>query len=415
MSGYPALFGALGLVFFVFGLLSVLLLVAGAPTDLRVDRRELADRRLLLLGGAVVTNFESLRERMRSGEGRRIGKYGSTAIAQALIVLAIVGALGFLANRYHRKCDASEAKVHSISDQTAEAARGHGAGHPGGRVLRRSSTRPTRARCSTSTSTRARRVKVEYADPNARPDLVEKLGITPEKIGEGLLFVKIGEESVQLEKPDEEKLTNAIVKLTRQSHKKVYFVTGHDERAAEGKGADDKEGFAQRRRRAAQRELPGRELNLETKADVPDDADVGDRRGPDAAAAPRRRRQARSATSRAAARSSRLIDPRAQTDFGDELAKWGVTVGNDAIVDRLQGIFGQAMTPLAGEYGRTTRSPRDMREVTIFPMARQLTVEPEAPASRRSSIVKTGRELVGRARSRSALRRRASPSSARTT
>ncbi len=50
-----------------------------------------------------------------------------------------------------------------------------------------------------------------------------------------------------------------------------------------------------------------------------------------------------------------LVDPRAQTDFGEPLAKWGVTVGDDVIVDRVQGIFGQAMSPLAGEYAE----PRD--------------------------------------------------------
>ncbi len=129
-----SLFGALGLVFFAFGLLSVMLLLAGAPPALWWIGANLLIG-LALMIGAGVTNFESLRERMRSGEGRRIGKYGSSALAQALIVLAIVGALGFLANRYHSKCDASEAKVHSISDQTAEAARGLGAGRPGGRVL----------------------------------------------------------------------------------------------------------------------------------------------------------------------------------------------------------------------------------------------------------------------------------------
>ena len=58
-----------------------------------------------------------------------------------------------------------------------------------------------------------------------------------------MLFVKIGEESVQVEQPNEEKLTNAIVKLTRQGAKKVYFVTGHNERPAEGKGADGKDTF----------------------------------------------------------------------------------------------------------------------------------------------------------------------------
>ena len=224
-----SLFGALGFVFFVFGLLSVLLLVAGAPTDLWWIGANLLIGIVLMIG-AGVTNFEALRERMRSGEGRRIGKYGSSAIAQALIVLAIVGALGFLANRYHRKWDASEAKVHSISHQTEKLLEGFEQDIEVVAFYSKLDQANARALLDKYQYV-SPLVKVEYADPNARPDLIEKYGITPEKIGEGLLFVKIGAESVQIEQPDEEKLTNAIVKLTRQSSKKVYFVTGQDRKS----------------------------------------------------------------------------------------------------------------------------------------------------------------------------------------
>jgi ABC-type uncharacterized transport system involved in gliding motility auxiliary subunit len=365
-----SLFGALGLVFFVFGLLSVLLLVAGAPTDLWWIGANLLIGILLMIG-AGVTNFESLRERMRSGEGRRIGKYGSSAIAQALIVLAIFGALGFLANRYHRKFDASESKVHSLSHQTAKLLEGMEQDIQVVALYAKLDQANARALLDKYTYA-SPKVKVEYADPNARPDLIEKLGITPEKIGEGMLYVKIGNESVQLEKPDEEKLTNAIVKLTRQSHKKVYFVTGHGERLAIGKGADDKEGFAHAADALKNENYQVEELNLETKADVPDDADAVIVPGP---TRPLRPGDA-DKLDRYLARGGAIlatIDPRAQTDFVDQVAKWGVTVENDAIVDRLQSIFGQAMSPLAVP-SPNHEITRDIKEVTVFPMARSVSV-----------------------------------------
>lgn len=176
-----SLFGALGAVFFLFGLLSLLLVLAGAPTDLAWVWANIAIG-LALLGGALVTNFETIRERMSSGEGRRIGKYGTSAIAQALILLVIVGALGFLGNRYTKRFDVSEAGVHSISDQT--------------RKVLAQQTQPVEitAFYAKLEQPNARtllekyqyvsdQVKVEYADPNQRPDLVERYGITPEKIG----------------------------------------------------------------------------------------------------------------------------------------------------------------------------------------------------------------------------------------
>lgn len=364
-----SLFGALGFVFFVFGLLSVLLLVAGAPTDLRWIGANLVIG-LVMMAGAGITNFESLRERMRSGEGRRIGKYGSSAILQALIVLAIIGALGFLANRYHHKWDASEAGVHSISHQTEKLLE---ALEPDVEIvafyakLDQANARALLDRYQYASP----KVKVEYADPNARPDLIEKLGITPEKIGEGLLYVKIGEESVQLEKPDEEKLTNAIVKLTRQSSKKVYFVSGHGERPAIGKGADDKEGFARAAEALRNENYQVEELNLETKADVPDDADAVIVPGPTRPLRPGDADKLDRYLARGGAVLA-MLDPRAQTDLIDQVAKWGVIVEDDAIVDRLQSIFGQAMSPLAVP-SPSHEITRDIKEVTVFPMARSVT------------------------------------------
>ena len=387
MSGYPALFGALGLVFVLFGLLSVLLLVAGAPTDLAWIWLNFVIG-LLLLGGAVASSFDSIRERMRSGEGRRIGKYGSSAVAQALIVLAIVGSLGFLANRYHKKWDASEAGVHSISDQTQKLLAGLErdiqvvAFYP---KLDQPSVRTLLDKYQYASP----RVKVEYADPNARPDLIEKYGVKSEKIGEGLLFVKIGEESVQIDKPDEEKLTNAVLKLTRQSHKKAYFVTGHNERAAEGKGADGKEGFAKAAGALRNENYRFETLMLETKPEIPDDADVVIIAGPTQPLRPGDADKLQHYLERGGALMV-MVDPRANTNIGDELAKWGVKVGTDVIVDRVQGMFGQAMTPLAGEYGNHEIT-RDMREATIFPTTRSLAIEPDA-AKQLVAIVKTGPE-----------------------
>lgn len=372
-----SLFGALGAVFFLFGLLSLLLLLAGAPTDLAWVWANIAIG-LALLGGALVTNFETIRERMSSGEGRRIGKYGTSAIAQALILFVIVGALGFLANRYTKRWDVSEAGVHSISDQT--------------RKVLAQQTQPVEitAFYAKLEQPNARvllekyqyvsdQVKVEYADPNQRPDLVERYGITPEKIGEGMLFVQIGEESVQVEQPNEEKLTNAIVKLTRQGAKKVYFVTGHDERPAEGKGADGKEGFARAADALRSENYQLETLNLETKAEVPEDADAVIVAGPTLPLRPGDAEKLDRYLARGGAMLA-MVDPRANTDFGAVLSGWGVELGEDAVVDRLQSIFGQAMSPLAVP-SATHEITKDMNEVTMFPMARTLTASQVEGAS----------------------------------
>ncbi len=68
MTPLSALLGALGMVFFAFGLLSLMLGLFGAPTlGSWIGINFLAGIALLVV--ALVVNLEHLRERMRSGEG----------------------------------------------------------------------------------------------------------------------------------------------------------------------------------------------------------------------------------------------------------------------------------------------------------------------------------------------------------
>ena len=79
MIGWAPLLGALGLVAVVFGLVSFVLLLFGAPSDPAWIYGNFAVG-VALLGGAVALNLDGLRERLSSGEARRAGKYGTSAL-----------------------------------------------------------------------------------------------------------------------------------------------------------------------------------------------------------------------------------------------------------------------------------------------------------------------------------------------
>ena len=73
--------------------------------------------------------------------------------------------------------------------------------------------------------------------------------------------------------------------------------------------------------------------------------------------------------------------------FTYNLVQAFLVLGADVIVDRVQGIFGQATTPLAGEYANHEIT-RDMREVTSFPMTRSRTMHwPESLSIRGNSML----------------------------
>lgn len=393
MTGLPALLGALGLVFFVFGLLSVFLFALGLLSNMAWMIGNFAIG-VGLLAASGLMSLDTLRERLTTGEGRRIGRYGTSAVVQMLVLLFIVGGLAFLATRYNKRFDVSEAGVHSLSDQTRKVLADLEQDVEVVAFYPRSQHEEIRDLLDRY-AYESQRFHVIYADPNQRPDLVEKYGVAPERLGQGLLRVAIGGESVDLEEVDEPKLTNALVKLTRQGQKKVYFVTGHNERPIEGRGADGKDGFQRAAEALRNENYEVATINLETVAEVPDDADVLILAGPTRPLRPGDADKLDRYLARGGAVLA-MVDPRAQTDLGEVLAGWGVELGHDAIVDRLQSLFGQAMSPMAGQYA-DHEITRDLREVTLFPMARSVRPrEADADASGPHGAGSNGRfvELV---------------------
>jgi ABC-type uncharacterized transport system involved in gliding motility auxiliary subunit len=220
---------------------------------------------------------------------------------------------------------------------------------------------------------------------------VEKLGVGTGKLAEGVVRIAIGGESVEVDEPTEEKITNALVRLTRTGAKKVYFTTGHGERPVVDEGADEPEGFARAGEALKNENYAFEPLLLAAKGEVPDDADVVVVPGPTRPFLPEEHRALERYVERGGALLV-LVDPRAKTDLYDALGRWGVSFGDDVVVDRMQGLFGRAATPFAGEYGSHPIT-EGLREVTMFHVVR--SVKATGSAGSYVDLVKTGPESWG--------------------
>jgi len=370
MTGVPALIGALGLVALVFALVSFLLALFGIPTELFWILANLGVG-VVLIGAAAAMNFEGLRERMQSGEARRAGKYGTTAILGTLFAIAILGMLGFLSTRYHVRFDWSEQQVHSISDQTRKVLDGLDRDVHVVALFAALDAAPVRELLERYEYESERFVVDEFADPNARPDLLQRYDIAPESLGRGLVRIAYGDESVEVSDVTEEKITNAMVKLTRTGEKRVYFLEGHNERAIEGTAASEAEGYARARDALKNENYQDEKLLLAAVGAVPEDADVVIAAGPTRPLL----RQEHEALAAYLGRGGALlvmVDPRAQTDLVDDLPQYGVLVGDDIVVDRQLAIFGRATTPFANRYATDHDITRDFRETTLFHVVRSI-------------------------------------------
>lgn len=389
MTGLPPLLGALGLVALLFALVSFLLALFGIPTELGWILGNLGAG-LVLLGTAAVMNLDGLRERLRSGEAKRASRYGSTAILATVLSIGILGMLGFLAERYHVRWDWSEQKVHSLSDQTEKVLAGLERDVEVVALFPPLDAPPIRDLLDRYEYLSDRFRVVEFADPNARPDLLQKYQITPEQLGNGVLRISLGDESVEVAEVDETTVTNAMVKLSRTSEKTVYFLEGHNERAIDGEAGSEKTGYSRAAEALRNENYNVEKLLLAAKGDVPDDADVVIIAGPTRPLLA----QERSALHRYLGRGGAvmaMVDPRAKTDLVEDLEQWGVEIGDDVVVDRQLAVFGRATTPFAQQYSTTHEITRDFRETSLFNMVRSVRPNPDT-GSLLSAIVFTGAE-----------------------
>jgi ABC-type uncharacterized transport system involved in gliding motility auxiliary subunit len=375
MTGTSALLGALGLVGIVFGLLSFLLAMFGAPSDPFWIGANLVVG-VVLLGFAAVLGVDSLRERMSSGEARRVGKYGTSAILTTILTIAILGMGGFLAQRYPVRFDWSEARVHSLSDQTHKVLAGLDPDVHAVAFFPPIDQTPVRNLLDRYVYA-SDRFAVEYVNPAERPDLVERYQIAPEELGQGLVRIAIGDGVTQVDEVTEENITNAMVKLSRTADRKVYFLKGHSERVVEGEAAAEKESYSRAADALRNENYQVETLLLAAVGDVPEDADVVVAAGATRPLLQEEHDALRRYLERGGALLV-LIDPRAKTDLVDRVREWGVDVGDDIVVDRKLAMFGRATTPFAGSYDPDHDITKDLRETTLFHVVRSVRSDRDA-------------------------------------
>ncbi len=400
MTGLAALLAGLGVVGIGFGILSALMAILQPYTDPLWIFGNLVIG-LVLLGSSVVMSLESLRERMRSGGGRRAGKYGSSAIANAVLSILILAGLGFLSVRYAHRFDVSEGGVHTMALQTTDLLESLEQDVSITAFFTELDAPSVRDRLDRYAYA-SERIKLRFVDPNAAPGLIESLQISTEDLARGLVRLSLESgESISLSEFSESEVTNAIRKLVMSTGKKVYFLEGHNEREIKARPTDDParpgspdgsasgpDSFGRAAQALRNETYEVESLLLATLGEVPNDASALVVAGPTRPLLPNELE----AVQRYVEGGGALfvaIDPRSQTNLYGLLEAWGIHLGEDVVVDRALAVFGQATTPLAGEYDGRHPITKLLREPTLFPLVRSVQVDATA-SSDYSVLAKTG-------------------------
>ncbi len=211
---------------------------------------------------------------------------------------------------------------------------------------------------------------VSFKDPYVDLQLREKYQLQYD----GTIIFENKERQEKVTVVDEQKFTSAILKLTRNETKKVYFLVGHEEH---GLGDLNKNGYSNVRTELENQNYVASALSLLTEPAIPADCATLVIAGPKNALT----RHELDVVAKYLTLGGKLflmLDPSVTSaaDVNSGLVRlmkrWGIAIGNDLVIDKEQFVplFGPS-APVPGlELHEITRA---MREPVAFPVVRSVT------------------------------------------
>jgi ABC-type uncharacterized transport system involved in gliding motility auxiliary subunit len=311
-------------------------------------------------------------------------RFGSQTLVSCALLLAALALLNFLAARHNRSFDLTESGFFTLSPQTQQVLQTLP------RDIRLLAFFP-RSRSAQAVdllrryAEGSRRLRYELIDPDQEPELAQRYGVTAygtvvvervtrpgERGASGRPILVEAESSGGRALPlSEEKLTNALLKVTRGGTKRIYFVEGHGEADI---ASPERNGYARCRSALEAQAFVVRRLDLARERKVPADCAVLMIAGPSREPFP----PEMAAVERYLQNGGKalvLVDPAPGVGLEKLLDRWGVRVGRDLVIDasgagRLLGA-GPAI-PLVKDYDGAHPITRSFRLTTFFPLARSL-------------------------------------------
>ena len=305
-------------------------------------------------------------------------KYTAYLITYVAVVLAILTAVNWLANRHNKSYDSTANKRFSLSDQTIKVVKGL---KQDAKILYFDKTSEfTRARDLLDRyDNLSTKLSVDYVDPDKKPQIAKAEGVR----SYGTTFVQANGKKEEAKSLTEEEITGALIRALKGGARNVCAVSGSGEH---GLADSERSGFSGVKDLMERNNYKTRSISLLEKPEVPKDCTVLLVAGPrfdyvqpavDAI----------KAYVESGGRALFLLDPPlklGKDDIGDNTAlaklieSWGVTLNKDLVLDAsgVGKIFGLGPeVPLVIDY-QSHPIVRDMKDIaTAFPLSRSLEVK----------------------------------------
>jgi len=368
-----------------------------AGVILPIARPEWAQYRGFLLVPGALLVVASILARVgdyRSLLGRRATRYGVNAAVMVLLVLGVSGLVQALSVQHNWRWDLTETKRFSLSPQTIQLLGNLRTEVSAIGFFR--SDQPGKRTAEDLFKQYARYGKGRFTwrtvDPDREPGLARRYAI--ESYGSIVLETKTKSEKVT--DAEEEKLTNGLVKVTREGKRAVYVVQGHGEHEL---ASTERAGFSEAKNALERTNYDVKPLVLARDAKIPDDAAVVIVPGPRNDLFQPELDALDAYVDKRAGKLLIMVNPFQNEGMRKYLARYGFTLDNDLVVEenpigRLFGIGPEV--PIVQQY-EPHAITRDMAGVsTLFPLTRSISPVTPAPKGLRfDALAKTSPQSWG--------------------
>ena len=312
--------------------------------------------------------------------GRRTTRYGAGAAVLIVLALGVAVLANALSARHSARWDLTENRRQSLSPQSVQVVRG--LGEPVEAIAFSRSDIPGKRTLEDLLKLYASysggKLTWRMEDLDRSPGLAQRYGV--DSYGTVILERggKAAAKSEKVTDADEERITNGLLKLTRDAKRVVYLLRGHGE---SDPASTDRPGFSQAKEQMEKANYEVKELTLARDATVPADAAMIIVAGPKTdPLAPEM-----AALEGYIAKGGKvffMLAPFQADGLRKSLAKYGFDVGDDLVVE---------LNPIGRAFGLGPEVPvvtqyeshpitRDLGGLmTLFPLSRSVEVVKTAP------------------------------------
>lgn len=296
-------------------------------------------------------------------------KASSNMTVAILLILVLAVAITLLSDRHYFRWDVTASGEHTLSDKTLQALKTIQEPVKAIAFVKEPSEEASNVKkLLAAYEYHLKGLSFEMVDPDRNPALTRQYDI---KALNTVILEGFGQ-SQTVKTPDEESLTNALVRLSKGRTEKVYWVMGHGERPFKSTAPESLTSIHQN---LSNQNYEFEELTLAQK-DIPSDAALVVVAAPEKNLFPEEVASLKRFLNKGGSLLV-FLEPYQDAGLKEFLREYGVVMSSDIVVDKMSRVMGgDFLLPMIVSYGNHEIT-RNFRLLSFFSLARSVELDKE--------------------------------------